>query len=120
MYKIVIKPTKHKGRGVFATALIRKGEIIEVAPVLVVPIKEEKYLDKTVLSEYYFEYIEGKSDCIVLGYGSIYNHSAKPNAEWDFDYKKQNIIFKATNNIIAGEEICTDYNPDEWKFKIKK
>ena len=34
---IVVKDTKKYGRGVFATRLIKKGELIESAPAIIIP-----------------------------------------------------------------------------------
>src|SRR4051812_34346708 len=46
---IEVKRIKGKGRGVFARRAIRKGEVIETVPMLVLPAKEfEEGLSKTV------------------------------------------------------------------------
>lgn len=110
--KIVIKETKKKGRGVFATARIKKGEVIEVCPVVVLPYKDRKLIDKTKVHDYYFYWGPKNQPAIALGYGSIYNHSYEPNAEYDQNVKKKIITFTALRNIDKGEEICTNYNGD--------
>ncbi len=105
----------HKGRfvrGMFATAKIRKGEVIEVCPVIVLPLKDKKALEKTLLFDYYFYWGAKNQPAIVLGYGSIYNHSYKPNAEYDQNVKKQTMTFRALRDIKPGEEIRTNYNGD--------
>lgn len=47
--KLVVKMTKDKGRGVFANCKIKKGEIIEIAPVIVLTAIEQKVLWKKQL-----------------------------------------------------------------------
>jgi hypothetical protein len=42
------------GRGVFAQRAIRAGELIERAPVLVIPRTDLAHVDRTVLYDYYF------------------------------------------------------------------
>jgi len=97
------------GRGVFARELIRKNEIIEECPVLVVPRKDYSILKKTILHDYYFMW--GKVTCgICLGFGSMYNHSYKPNATYKKDIRKHIIRFVAISDIKKGEEITVNYN----------
>ena len=62
---------------------IRKGEVIESCPVLVLPaeaVGNDEY--KTGLHDYCFAWGRG-TVALVLGYGSLYNHSYKPNARYD-------------------------------------
>jgi len=99
-----------KGRGVIAVKGFKKGEVIERAPVLLMPSTEDKYVEKTVLDNYWFEWKEGWS-AIVFGYGSIYNHSFEnTNARFDPDFEKNEMVFTAIKDIAPGEEICTNYN----------
>ena len=103
---IEVRKIKSKGRGVFARRLIRKGELIERVPVLVLPIEETEA--DTVLSNYCFAW--GRNTvALALGYGSIYNHSFKPNARYD-DTAPQTKEFRALRNIKPGEEITINYN----------
>ena len=103
------------GRGVFTKELIKKDEEIEGCPVLVVPRKDYPILKKTILHNYYFMW--GKVTCgICLGFGSIYNHSYKPNATYKKDIKNHIIRFVTIKNIKKGEEITVNYNygdPDD-------
>ena len=60
---------------------------------------------------------------IALGYGSLFNHSDTPNAEFNLDLDAENIHFLATEDIAAGIEITTNYRagrPDQplW-FDVK-
>lgn len=106
--KIEVRESPIHGRGVFATKKIKKGEIIEVCPVVVVDKKQVPFLEKTELGNYYFDWEKGKA-AIALGFGSIYNHSYNPNAKY-MPYDEKTLRFRARRTIRPGEEICTNYN----------
>jgi SET domain-containing protein len=106
---IQVKRTKGKGRGVFARRLIRRGELIEKVPMLVLPVEEyHDGLGKTSLANYCFNWKEG-TVALALGYGSLYNHSYRPNARYD-DVWPQTKEFTALRDIEPGEEITVNYN----------
>jgi hypothetical protein len=91
--------------------LIQKGEVIERAPVLVLPVGEiDEEADWTGLWGYCFMWGEG-TVALALGYGSLYNHSYQPNARYD-DVGRQTKVFSALRDIAAGEEITVNYNGD--------
>src|SRR4051812_23962247 len=106
---IEVKRIKGKGRGVFARRLIRKGEVIERVPMLVLSSEDfEHGLAGTLLANYCFAW--GRNTVgLALGYGSIYNHSYKPNARYD-DVGPQTKEFTALRDIPPGEEITINYN----------
>jgi SET domain-containing protein len=109
--KVVVRTAKGKGRGVFASEPIFKGELIEVCPVLPIPKREEKYINMTILSAYWYGW--GKTyerGCIAFGYGSLYNHSYSPNARYRFYQKQKQIRYYALRDIKKGEEITINYN----------
>ena len=107
--KITVKKSKLHGRGVFSKIDFKKGEIIEECPVILIPMNEEKFLDKTFLYNYYFEW-DKKNVAIILGYGSIYNHSHNANTEFDSNPKNMTMFLTAIKNIKKGEEITVNYN----------
>lgn len=99
------------GKGVFTAREIEAGEVIEICPVLLFPKKELPHVRQTMLDDYYFDW--GDDDewyAICLGYGSLYNHSYEPNAEYDMDFHAQTIDFHAVRKIEAGQEIFVNYN----------
>lgn len=98
-----------KGMGVFAAEPIKKNEVIEVCPLILVPMKDFEYIKKTKLYYYYFEYSK-EFFAVALGYCSLYNHSYTPNAKYTFNYKKKTITVVALKNIPANEEIFFNYN----------
>ncbi len=107
---VQMKRSIGKGRGVYARRPIKKGEIIETVPVLLIPV--EAIVDGVKnkwLSKYYYDW--GKDMlAISLGYGSLYNHSYKPNAIYKHGHAS--ITYIALRNIPTGEEICINYNWD--------
>ena len=103
---IEVKRIKGKGRGVFARRLIRRGESIERVPMLVLPAGQSK--GGSVVSDYCFAWGRGTL-ALALGYGSLYDHSYKPNARYD-DVGPQTKEFTALRDIQPGEEITVNYN----------
>ena len=72
--------------------------------------EDTKVIHKTRLHDYYFVWdIEKQSSAIALGYGSLYNHSDTPNAEFELMIPDKMIRIYAVTDIPAGEEICLDY-----------
>ncbi|RSK27229.1 SET domain-containing protein-lysine N-methyltransferase [Bacillus sp. HMF5848] len=96
-------------RGVFATQNIQKGELIHSAPVISYPNEEHKYIEKTLLADYAFEYGINHT-AILLGYGMLFNHSYTPNAIYEIDFDTHTFNFFAYKDIKSGEEILINYN----------
>ncbi|HKC04716.1 MAG TPA: SET domain-containing protein [Patescibacteria group bacterium] len=112
---ITIKKTSKRGLGVFALKDFKAGEIVESAPVLIFTPKDRKNLEKTPLSHYVYPWKSTRGAALAFGYGSIYNHSYSPNADWKQNFKTQSMVYRALRPIKAGEEITVNYNgePDE-------
>lgn len=105
-YPIEIRRSLIQGYGVFAASDIEKGQLIEECPVI--------YFHHFCPDFYNYVFTcqtaSGKKQSVIaLGYGSLYNHSNKPNADWIFDIDKQTISFTAAKKINAGEEIYIYY-----------
>ncbi|MCI3923931.1 SET domain-containing protein [Paenibacillus sp. TRM 82003] len=100
-------------RGVFATRDIAKGELLHVAPVIAFPNEEyDEHIEKTFLSDYVFEY-GANHTAILLGYGSLFNHSYTPNATYEITFETHTVQFYAYKDIKAGEEVFINYNGEE-------
>ena len=97
------------GNGVFALRAFKKNEVIEICPAIFLPIAELEILKKTKMLYYFFEYTN-KEFAVVLGYGSIYNHSYKPNSKYRFNFRKRVMVVRAIKNIKSGDEIFFNYN----------
>ena len=108
---VEVKISIGKGRGVFATAPIKKGQTIEQVPVVIIPADSlVNGLYNPTLGRYYYYWGRNKI-AVALGYGSIYNHSFSANAT--YSYGRASIIYIATRNIKKGEEILINYNWDK-------
>jgi len=112
---IEIRKTPKAGRGVFALKDFSPGEIIEKCPIINVTPKERKHIEKTILNYYIYPWRSTRSGSIVLGYGSIYNHSFTPNADWKQNFKTFSMVYRAIKPIKKGQEITINYNgePDD-------
>ena len=113
---IEVRLSNVHGIGVFSNKYIKKGEIIEIVPLLSVL---HQNIEKSILVDYVLtlhdKLIEDeRKHCIMLGYGSIYNHSSQNNANWSFlDNKRLKI--EAVKNILPNEEIFVNYGEKYWK-----
>lgn len=105
-----------EGLGVFARIDIKEGDVIEEAPVILIPEDQLSDLTKTRLLEYYFAWGHKFSEAAIgLGYASLYNHSFEPNAKYIKDVENSCLRFVAIKNIKRDEEIVVNYNghPDD-------
>jgi uncharacterized protein len=107
--KILIKQSTipDSGLGVFALEDIAEGEIIEVAPILILEFTDFIDTRWNLLFEYYF----WLDDFVVLalGYGGVYNHSKTPNAKYEISREYKTITYTALKEIKKGEEILFNY-----------
>ena len=101
------------GRGVVATAPIAEGEVFESAPVVVIPAEEWHRVEEGVLGSYFFCWNDRSgSKAIVLGRGSLINHSYQPNTLARKRMAERRMDFVALRPIDAGEELTVNYNGD--------
>lgn len=106
-----ILPSENRGKGVFTSADINSGTVLEISPVLIMEAAERIYLDKTRLHDYIFEWgnVE-KKVCMALGYIPIYNHAYASNCTYEMDYENESIKIIAVQNILKGQELYINYN----------
>jgi uncharacterized protein len=125
---LYLKMTKTKGRGVFCTRDIKKGEEIEVTPTLVLSERETLLMQKTIMRDYIFTL--GKisaaikkrtgvkkvddGSTIIAGVMTFCNHDEEPNAEIVWEEKNGGVChtLMATRKIPKDTEICTSYGKD--------
>ncbi len=107
---LCVKSSPIHGWGVFAESDIAPGDIIEECHVLFLEQRDPAL-------DYYLFGVRNLAKevipCLVLGYGSIYNHAFPPNATYSFDEEKKVMRFTARMPIRCGEEIFTNYG-DDW------
>lgn len=101
---VYVKQSPTHGFGVFAGKKLRKGELLEECYMIIT-----KGGDKT-LDDYYFE--AKKKYAVFTGYGSIYNHSDEPNADYILNLKTSIVTIRADRTIQKGDEIFITYGED--------
>lgn len=129
-----------KGRGVFCHDDLKAGEVLEVAPVLLLDAAESELCGTTRVNDYVFA-MEGYSDArlaqekiddraksgiFASGIISYCNHSARANAGEAFieDSDAPYIRLYALADIKKGDEICIDYgfgwltNHRLWRYRL--
>jgi len=111
--KIHVKKTKKMGRGVFASQDIKKGQIVEIAPTILLDSDDSDLIDYTKLRYHVYEY-GPKRVCLGLGYASLYNHSDEPNCR--FKTFSDHIKFTALGDISKGSELFINYGWDEENY----
>jgi len=106
--KLEVKASDIEGRGVFATANILEGEVIEECHFLPITLVDYKALENLQTIVHTFP-IFSKNCVVVLGFGSIYNHSADASAYWETDEEENLFRFIALRDISKDEEVVVDY-----------
>jgi SET domain-containing protein len=112
---IFIKNVRGKGLGVFAEHAIAKGTLLESCPIIPLTPTERAHCEKTLLNHYIYPWKSTRSAAVVLGFGSIYNHSYTPNADWRQNFRTNRMEYRALRAIRKGEEVTVNYNgePDD-------
>ena len=112
--KVMLVDIKGKGRGVVATQLIKKGEVIEICPTIVLSNLESEFIRtrSNKLKFYALELLKENVHVLHLGYGMLYNHSPEPNAEIEYD-GSDFVVFRSLKDVNPGEEVVYDYGFDE-------
>lgn len=104
------------GFGVFASENIKKNTIIETCYCLVMDFVTITHPSH----DYVFEDIKNKKHYLPFGFGSIYNHSNKPNIEWKIiNYEKKLMNFYTLCDIKINDELCHNYGEYYWKSREK-
>jgi SET domain-containing protein len=119
-----IAPMGSKGRGVVAERDIVAGELVERAPVLIVPEADRVGVDRTNLGNYIFMwehdtvaedlYMQKGRAAVVLGFASLINHSGSPNCDFVRYIDALALDLVALRGIRAGEELTIDYGLTLW------
>jgi len=110
--KVIVKRSRLHGYGVFAGKNFKKGEVIEDCYFILSKGGDDG------IEDFYFD-VRGRY-AVFLGYGSIYNHSDDPNADYFINVKDRVTTFKADRPIKKGEEISISYGDDWFSLRGKK
>ena len=101
------------GRGVFAEKDFKKGEVIEVCPLLT---DYKKNFANSIIKDYTFKSkFKPDQEVIVFGMCSMYNHSDNFNVAHNQD--PENMIFRASRDIKKGEELYVNYGENYWNSR---
>ncbi len=116
--RLEIREHPVRGRGIFAREPIAAGRLIEAAPVIVIPVRQCRTLDRTVMHDYYFHW-DGDPDgegrgALALGLVSLCNHSARPRARVVRNFERRTLDLVALSAIEESEEVTIDYNCPLW------
>lgn len=108
---LYIKKVKGKGRGVFSSAPIQAGEVVEACKMLVLRSKDFDLSKASYLINFSF-YIDRVAIIvgIATGFGSLYNHAASANAIHRIYKEDSRVDIIALRDIGADEEICINYD----------
>jgi hypothetical protein len=109
---IRIKESPH-GRGVYADRDFAAGETIEICPTLELDDSATGGLPRDYVLR---SNLDPDNSVLMLGYGSLYNHSYEPSAEY-VQHTDYSLEFVATRDIPAGEEITIDYGKEWWESR---
>jgi hypothetical protein len=109
----VVQLSPIAGYGVFLHDQALEGALIEECLTLHIE------LGGVGTGEYVFEVLDDEElvPLLPLGYGALYNHSATPNIEWEYDTDTDLLSFFALRPIVAGEELLFDYGALYWKSR---
>ncbi|MGC6484565.1 MAG: SET domain-containing protein [Candidatus Puniceispirillales bacterium] len=114
--KITVADSPIHGQGVFALVDIKKGEVIERCPYIV--IDDDDLQEENRLNDYLFTSPDASTDyLVVMGYGMMYNHDDNANSEWEIDQDNRFVRFTATRDIKKGDEIFQNYGEEYWKTR---
>jgi hypothetical protein len=122
--------TNGEGWGVFSSRYISKGDIVELAPLLLRFAEEEpEVLKGTILNNYHYQYwawngVTTLSQLVLsFGYMLYFNHSSQPNIMYQQFGKEPDIDnpghavalgYYALCDIPANAELLCDYGGPEW------
>jgi len=107
--KIQIRRSPVQGWGMFATEPLKKYELLEESPIIMVDpseLAQPKNLNR------YFATIKDGRLFIGLGSGVLYNHSLNPNVEWYLDGVNFTQNYYTLRDIEVDEELFSCYHPN--------
>lgn len=113
-----------RGRGVVAERDLSAGELIERAPVVIIPESERVAVDSTNVGNYIFMWEHDRKGAdlytgsgraaVVMGYASLINHSTTPNCDTVRHIEALAHDLIALRPIASGEELTIDYGMSLW------
>jgi hypothetical protein len=101
-----------RGRGVYASRTIERGEIVEVCPVVLLPGPFMQLPLEVRRIVFPWGELAGEDSiyAISLGYGGIYNHANPANLYYAALVRSGCLQFTAARRIAVGEEMTINFN----------
>ena len=118
MNNTYVKFSNGKGRGVFTSIPLKKGDIIDMNYSIDIDSSYVKKIDETPIKDYYFEFPDGTVK-LVLGNISLINHSLIPNIKkvWNYDNDLGHMISVfALVDLDQDVELFHNYEFDQDKM----
>ena len=114
---VEMRDAESMGRGVFAVSHIPADTLLFSDPVLLLP--QDQCPKGSVLDAIVFMWSavmedELRLNAIVLGMGTVLNHSQSPNVIVYFNQNPDRVDFYAMRDIEPGAQLTHDYNYDEY------
>jgi SET domain-containing protein len=107
---LVVRRYAGLGRGVYSTRRLRRGDVVEVSPVIVLTRADWKAVRGTHLERYVFAWGKsGRANALPLGLGGVFNHANDPNLDFSLNHRNESITFRALRDIPAGEQLTINY-----------
>ena len=106
---------EHHARGFAAAVALRRGDVVDVAPVLVFDAATyAAHLSHTALKHYVFA--DRSSGCVLLALsaGSLFNHARTPTLDYRVSVEGATVTFTAARDVEAGEELTISYGEVWW------
>jgi hypothetical protein len=101
------------GLGVFAGRSFEPGEVVEVAPALLLPDGHDglpQLLKTRTFNWGRLTELNNGCEAVVWGYGSLYNHANPANMSYAADVDRSALVFTAARAIEAGDQLTINYN----------
>lgn len=105
-----VRPSPIHGRGVFTTRAQRPGAVLETAPVILLDPDDAELVATTLVGRYVFDWGDGRG-ALCLGWISMCNHAAAPNAEVVILEDLPGLQLVATRWLAPSAEVLIDYGP---------
>lgn len=117
-----VAPSPRHGLGVFAERDLPKGQVVHLAPVILLDEDDLNTIDTTSLHGYAYGWTdEDQTAAFALGVGSLFNHDTKPNCEYhridagDVDdagevHEFDALQYSTRRAVRRGEELTVDYS----------
>ena len=107
------------GHGIFTTRALPPDTTLEECPYLRINADE----CAGSLDDYVFNLEPSEEDgdrevySLVLGWGSLFNHSYAHNTEYWHDTDRDLIIFHTVKKVAAGKQLFVNYGKDWWESR---